>query len=256
MSKVKLDDLLPTQKRVLGLSDKLIIWIGSIRGGKGVGTANKMIRLMIHNLLNDSPCNAYALAGQSHMSFIRNNEGYIADIAYQAGLDFRTHDNTYILSIPGTSLKATCYIFGGGNARSYHNLRGITIHSGWIDEATLCDPQFVTTMIERCTFADSQVIMTSNADRPNHWLKTDYLDIGVGKHIESGFDENWHYSDVRREEIRNLNPFSSNHKRAIENIWAGDEGLVYVIPETVKGEYPPVEQSFLTQELHQYAQPY
>ena len=235
---VKLNELLPGQRELLKRDDKIVVWTGGIRAGKGVGAANRMVYCILHNLIHDNGCHRYIMAGQSVGSFVNNNEGYVADIAEQAGLVFSTHKNDYLLTLGNRS--AIINVYGGGNARSYHALRGLTAHSAWIDEATLCDQQFITTAIERCSYGDSQVILTTNADRPNHWIKTDFLDAGKAYAMTSTFEENIHYSEERREELKALNPHTSNYKRAIQNIWAGDEGLVYIIPKTVNEKAPLV----------------
>lgn len=239
---VNLKHLLPTQRKLLRAmraKDDLIVWIGSIRGGKGVGAANGIIELAIRNYLQGEGNHQYILGGQTHSSFVRNNELYLTDIAEQAGLSFKYNGGEHCYELGDF---ARLYLFGGGNQRSYHPVRGLTAHSAWIDEGTLVDPMFTQTVIERCSFDNSKVIITSNAGRPTHWLKKDYIDEEGCTLLQSNFDENVYYSEQRRQRIKGLNPHTSNYKRAVLNQWVGDEGLVISVPMEARviEEYQPV----------------
>ena len=236
---VKLDELLPGQREILPVVRNpeidTIAWIGSIRSGKGVGCANAIIDLIIRNRVEKGYEKLnYIFGAQTGGSFQRNNEAYLFDICDQAGLSAKFVGGTRPrYEIGGI---ATAYLFGGDTQRSYLPVRGITAHSAWIDEATLCNQMFVQTVAERCSFDDSKVILSSNADRPTHWLKTDYIDAEIEGFylIESDFNENRHYSEIRRNRLKRLNPDTANYQRAIMNVWAGEEGLIIPIrPEHI-----------------------
>ena len=235
MQSVKLGaGLTDGQKAILTAvrDNSLIVWIGSIRSGKGVGAANALVQIALTRALALGRSSNFIAAGNTSSSFIRNNLDYLIDICEQAGLYARYKGgDERLLSIqtPDKSNElARVHIFGAGNVSSYRSLRGLTAHSAWIDEATLCHPDFVLTAIERCSFGDSRVILTSNADRPGHWLKTDYIDTKPPGMIllQSDFDENPHYSDERRDFMRSLNPNSAASKRSVGNLWVGDEGQI------------------------------
>ena len=206
MSELELRELTQGQAEALRVAHdpeyNLLIWTGAIRSGKGVGTANAIIDLAIRNALQGIGNGEYILGGATSSSFMRNNEPYLIDIASQAGLRLVPRSRpTPHYDLSGM---AKFHIFGGGNKRSYHALRGMTAHSAWIDETTLCDELFVTTVLERCSFDDSQVVLTHNADSPTHWLKADWIDADLeGSYIlDSDFDENIYYSDERRGLLR------------------------------------------------------
>ena len=255
------DNLLPTQtaclKAVLSRQHKRIIWVGAVRSGKGVGTANALIHLALHRWAAGQGNGQYIIAGATSGSFVRNNEAYLLEAAENAGLRLSPVGGVlpgYVLDPIGVRL----FLFGGGNARSYMPLRGITADAAWIDEATLCDRRFIETAEERLSFSGSQIIVTTNADAPAHWLKADWIDEpGVTEpgrqawenslFLLSDFAENTYYPDDRRQHLLGQNPASAHYQRNIGNTWAGVEGLVYPIPPNaiVNESYTPLGYAFI-----------
>lgn len=206
----------------------LLTWVAPIRGGKSVAGAIGMVDRAVRDWYNDVGNGTYIVAGATSSSFARNNEEYLQTAADMYGLPF-TYRGTSKPHYDFGLFKF--YIFGGENKRSFYTLRGLTATAAWIDEATLVDEHFVETAIERCSFDNSQVVLTTNADKPTHWLKRNYIDNPSDKFrlITTDFFENVHYSDVRRQDLLSLNPNTVNYKRAIQNMWAGEEGLIMPI---------------------------
>ena len=229
MPLINLQKLLKGQKTLLKSTEPLIIWYGSVRSGKGVGAANWMLDKAIRDAVEGRGNRTHILGGSTMSSFVRNNEPYITDIAEQAGLSVKLKNDVKGPHYDIEGIKF--YVFGGDNKRSYYPVRGITAHNAWVDEVTLCDEQFVTTIAERCSFDDSQMVLTTNADNPLHWLKLNWIDSEIeGRQIiTSDFEENIHYSDERRGVLKKLNPHTANYKRAIQNLWAGAEGMIIPI---------------------------
>ena len=216
----------------------MYIWVGAIRQGKGVGSAIALVDAAIRvaeggDGIDD---NEWIVGGNTQTSFMRNNEGYLADCARMNGLRWRYTSNLDGRG-PGFLLGgdvARMFLFGGDNAASFQKVRGITARGAWIDEATLVDEQFFQTAIERFSYDDAFMIATSNADNPLHWLKVNYMDSApeTTLALTSDFDENQYYSDVRRERLKALDPHTPNYKRAILNEWAADAGLIINIPDS------------------------
>lgn len=246
---VDLNRLTRGQKQLLKLKKKhhLIVWYGAVRSGKGVGASNWIIDSAVQAALRDEGNRQHILAGASMSSFVRNNEQYMDDIAKQAGLKFRFKSDHIGPHYDMSGIKF--YVFGGDNKRSFYPVRGITAHHAWVDEVTLCNQMFVETIMDRLSFGDSKIVLTTNTDSPLHWLKMDYIDQPIpGKKIlTSNFDENFHYSDVRRGILKKLNPHTAHYKRAIGNLWAGSEGLIIPILEEHYHKYEgqPIGDVFL-----------
>ena len=245
MPNIRLDRLTRGQLRAMDIAASRrysrLIWTGAIRQGKGVGASNAMLDTALRNAVLGIGNHQYAVAGATAGSFARNNELYLVDIAEQAGLrmPFRGGTRPHYDLGPGI---AKFFLYGGDNKRSYHYVRGLTAHSAWVDESTLCDEQFIVTLEERLTYADSLLILTHNADAPAHWIKRKWIDSAHKPDtprtalIDTDFRENPHYPEERRRQLEALNPNTANYKRAIGNQWAGPEGLIVPIPPSAYSE--------------------
>ena len=210
---------------------KRFIWIGGARGGKGVGAANALILWAIHRYHHQRGNNTYILAGASANSFAANNESYLIDAARWHGLTMRYRGGARPHYDLGGIIKF--HLFGGGNKRSYALVRGLTADGCWIDEVTLCDRAFVEQCELRLTFAASPIILTSNADKPGHWLKTDWIDAERADTLvmQSGAADNQHLDLQRKEFLYSQNPNTASYKRYVLNQWANEEGLIFPIPD-------------------------
>ena len=233
MSGTDLANRTPGQTKLLRLltgDDRLIIWIGAVRSGKSTGAAEAMLRIAIENKIRGLGNGQYIVAGQTTSSFFRNCEKYLREFSHMAGLSFRSIGG----SMQGYVIDGDMqfYLFGGNNKRSYLPVRGVTVHSAWIDEATLCDELFFETVLERCSFDTSKIILTSNSGRPTHWLKTNYLDTGMAHvaTITSTFDENQHFSREAAQWMLSRPSHTANYRRAMLNEWVADDNLVIPIP--------------------------
>ena len=244
-SLVDLQRLNPSQREILRLieSDSLIAWIGAVRSGKGVGTAHALLQLSVRKAREEGRALTYILAGSTSGSFLANNLEYLIDISEQAGLSaqYTTGDGQPRVEVKlADTLIAAMRVYGGGNARSHFALRGLTAHSAWIDEATLVHPDFIRTAIQRCSYSDSRVILTSNTGTPTHALKVDYIDSGAATLLETDFHENVHYPEERRAELLGLNPNTADYARAIQNQWAAEEGVIIpIMPEHYDSDTAP-----------------
>ena len=204
-----------------------------------MGAANGLVDLAVRRYFNGEDNNSYLLAGSTAGSFARNNEEYLVDISQQAGLSFKFINDTKPHYDMGPGM-AKFYLFGGGNKRSYYSARGATVHSAWVDESTSVMSNLLTRWWRGAPSGTHWSSSPHNADKPNHWLKTKYIDTPGEKTklIYTDFDENKHYSETRRQDLKKLNPNTPNYKRAILNIWAGADGLVIPIsPEHCTDEY-------------------
>ena len=233
MLELQAANLTPSQRElmrgVLTTDSPLYLWTGAIRSGKGVGAALAMITLAIRNAARGLQDAVYVLGGVTQTSFLNNNENYLIECAEQAGLRIKFDSLRKQFSLPDIGAKMNVY--GGDNRRSFNRLRGLTAHSAWIDEATLVDESFFDTAVQRCSYADSRVIVTNNADAPQHWLRTNHIlpiqrGDRAGTIIETDFAENAYYSDERRRELLSLNPHTTDYQRALENRWVNAEGLI------------------------------
>ena len=217
---------------------RLLMWVGAIRSGKGVGAAKALIHRAVCDAGLRAAITSISSPARRPVLFRSNNEAYLMGAAEALGLRLVIKGGTQ----PGYDLGpglARFYLYGGDNARSYSRLRGLTVDGGWIDEATLCEESFVRTAVQRCTFEGSQLILTTNTDTPDHWLNEWIQDETIGPQVcvrQSTFLDNQKYAEASRQFILSMNPNSADYRRAVLNEWAGNEGLVFPLPDSFWNE--------------------
>ena len=244
--KLTREALNPSQRQLLDavLDDarpRRIVWTGAVRSGKGVGTAYALVRMAVRRWRRREGNCHFLLAGSTTGTFERNNEDYLAAAAEWKGLKLvrvAGRQPGYKL-YAGTNPVGRFFTVGGDNRRSYQKVRGMTIDAAWIDEATLCDEQFIRTVEQRLTFPGSTMILTHNADKPAHWLKTDWVDNAGPETLLlwTDYEENKYLDDSVRAYFRSGNPNIASYQRAIGNLWAAAEGLVFDIPDRALVNY-------------------
>ena len=214
-----------------------LCWVGPIRSGKTVSIISSLVELALRNAQNDIGNHQYIIAAPTLGSIDRNITDPFEEVCnwYQVPCKIIGGKSaSYEITYRKKSIKFL--LFGGDNKRSYTKVRGSTVHSAWIDEATLCDEQFIQSVFERCSYDDSRVILSMNADSPYHPIKRTYIDElnDKGKLFTSSFYENQYYGKERAEAIANLNPGSHIYKRNVLNQWAPEDGLCIPIgPEQI-----------------------
>ena len=238
-------DLLPSQLKAVNhmMNDdvRMLIWIAPTGVGKTYGICDAWVELAMYNAMHGYGNNKYAVAGVSASAVRRNVTEGLEDACRAFGIPFRDVGGPDgYFDIGGF---AKFYIFGADNRKSYTKLRGLNLTGGWIDEATLCNEDFVQTLIGRCRMDNAKVVLTSNADSPYNFIKTEYMDRADGSQIvymESEYDENRFIPQEQRDFIR-ANQTGHMYKRNIDNVWAPASGLVY-----------PIEKYMITKQTKTY----
>ena len=248
--KVGADDLLPGQAALLQATGKIITWVGQVRAGKGVGASNWILRKAIRNALEGKGNYKYGLGGQFVHSFVTANLDYLEEIANLSSLFIQranVHGRPTLLLQMGSHRStatnpgrnpvtlATFYLYGGSKSDSHKPLRGQSLTDIWLDEATLLHPEFLQTANERMNFDHSQLLLTSNADRPTNWIKKTWMDTGLAEQIEGGLRENIYIDESRKETLykQALNP-TAHQRQSLFNEWVAPEGQIYHLDEAYK----------------------
>ena len=240
----------PTQKlieRELVFGTRDVCVIGTARAGKGVAAVKGMVlRSQMHREMGIGSGD-YLLIAQSVGAIHRNSKAYFADVCRQLGYPFRTRGNPDPhFDVNG----ARFFTFGGSNADAAGKMQGITAMDAWIDEATLVREDVYEASTYRLSFADSRVLLTSNAGSPFSWVKTTFVDSPSDSvlGLEVFADENFHYSQERWDYIRrNNSPSSAMYKRMVQNVWAANGGVIYPIDlsHVVEEAFEPTGRVFL-----------
>ena len=189
--------------------------MGAVRSGKSVGSVYTLIHLA---LSSRQPC---AVAGPTIESVKRNLGPYFRECCAFLGVHLQEGVAYRVDGVP-------IYIYGSAKQDSHERLRGATFRAGLIDEAAQSDPEFVQTMMERCSGDDGLVILSTNASGPENHLKLRFLDERVPKSliVESRIDDNAHIGAERRGDYYDAGGPPHLQQRNLENIWAAPSSLV------------------------------
>lgn len=129
------------------------------------------------------------------------------------------------------------YLFGvyvvttfTGNVGGLKAIRGMTAAGAYINEATLANKEVFDEIVKRCSGEGARIILDTNPDHPNHWLKKDYIDKADNDKIIANhftvFDNNF-LNNRYIENLINATPSGVFTERGIYGRWTSGEGAVY-----------------------------
>ena len=195
---------------------------GAVRSAKTVGANVRWLRAVL-----EAPAGVNLLmTGKTLTSLERNVLLPISRLVGAGDFDYRR------------SLK-TAYIYGrpilceGANDESaYAKIAGLTLHSAYVDEGSLCPESFYNMLISRLSEPGAQLFLTTNPGSPGHYLKKKWIDR------EGELDlKTWHFEltdnpwldPVYVSELkRQFGPRGSLfYQRYIDGLWVAAEGAVY-----------------------------
>ena len=117
-----------------------------------------------------------------------------------------------------------------GSIAGLRAIRGMTSYGAYINEATLANKEVFDEIVKRCSGEGARIILDTNPDHPNHWLKVDYIDKADDDKIIANhftiFDNNFlnkRYVD----NLINSTPTGVFTERGIYGRWTSGEGAVY-----------------------------
>lgn len=172
---------------------------------------------------------------------MRINGRYILD--YLGGLARRT----IYMEAPAITFKYNgidkYIIFAGGkNANSDAGIQGLTIHSIFLTEINLLNPDFISQAIKRTSsFKDARIFGTFNPKGPRHFFRTDFIDIWEdyqAKHPDKKwlnfqrfelFDNPVLDEDMIETIKASYDPNSVTYKRDILGMETDPDGALYTI---------------------------
>lgn len=165
----------------------------------------------------------YILAGASSDSI---NKNVIISCMNQFGIEFKfdRHGHYHLFGVDITPV-STATMAGLKGAR------GFTAYGAYINEATLGVEPIFQEILQRCSMPGSHVIVDTNPDNPQHWLKTDYIDKKDKKMKKLVYhftiDDNTHLAPDYVERIKASTPSGMYYDRAIKGLWVTGEGAIY-----------------------------
>lgn len=199
---------------------------GAKRTGKTVSNNDlfllelKRVKKIANKLKVDKP--QYILAGNSLGSLSRN---VLVELTNKYGLQFHFNKfNEFELF----GVKVCC--FGHGTVRDMARIRGMTAFGAYINEGTTGVEDVIREILNRCSGEGARILMDTNPDNPEHYIKKDYIDKADGeKFIEIHYelDDNTFLSERYKENIKSSTPSGQFYDRDIKGLWVNSEGTVY-----------------------------
>ncbi len=164
----------------------------------------------------------YILAASDLGSVHRN---ILNELSGKYGLEFQ-FDKYNRFSLFG--VQVCC--FGHSKINDLGRIRGMTAWGAYINEASVANEAVFDEIKSRCSGNGARLLIDTNPDRPDHWLKRDYIDRADGKTIVEyswKLDDNTFLTDRYRDSIKASTPSGMFYDRAINGAWASADGMVY-----------------------------
>lgn len=164
----------------------------------------------------------YILAASDLGSVHRN---ILNELSGKYGLEFQ-FDKYNRFSLFG--VQVCC--FGHSKINDLGRIRGMTAWGAYINEASVANEAVFDEIKSRCSGNGARLLMDTNTDRPDHWLKRDYIDRADGKTIVEyswKLDDNTFLTNRYRDSIKASTPSGMFYDRAINGAWASADGMVY-----------------------------
>lgn len=120
--------------------------------------------------------------------------------------------------------------FGHSKINDLGRIRGMTAWGAYINEASVANEEVFDEIKSRCSGDGARLLIDTNPDRPDHWLKRDYIDKADGKTILEyswRLDDNTFMTDRYRDSIKASTPSGMFYDRDINGAWVSADGMVY-----------------------------
>ena len=120
--------------------------------------------------------------------------------------------------------------FGHSKINDLGRIRGMTAYGAYINEATMARQEVFDEIKSRCSGSGARMLIDTNPDNPEHWLKKDYIDKADGKTIKQvqyKLDDNTFLSERYRQNMKETTPSGMFYDRNINGLWVMGEGAIY-----------------------------
>lgn len=120
--------------------------------------------------------------------------------------------------------------FGHSKLNDLGRIRGMTAFGAYINEGTMAKQEVFDEIKSRCSGDGARILVDTNPDNPEHWLKKDYIDKADGKTIKAvhyRLDDNTFLSERYKQNMKETTPSGMFYDRNIEGLWVMGVGVVY-----------------------------
>ena len=206
----------------LGSDARVNIAHGAVRSAKTVGANVRWLRTVL-----EAPRDVNLLmTGKTLTSLERNVLLPIASLVGPQNFDYKR--SLKVATIYGRRVMCE----GANDGSAYTKIAGLTLHSAYVDEGSLCPESFYNMLISRLSEPGSQLFMTTNPGNPGHYLKKKWIDREAELDLKT-----WHFTmednpwldPVYVAELkRQFGPRGSLfYQRYIDGLWVAAQGAVY-----------------------------
>lgn len=164
----------------------------------------------------------YILAGADLGAIQRNVLNELSN-KYELEFKFDKHNRFRLFGV------LVC-CFGHSKINDLGRIRGMTAYGAYINECSIANEEVFNEIKSRCSGTGARLLIDTNPDQPEHWLKRDYIDKADGKLIQAyqyQLDDNTFLSDRYRDSIKSSTPTGVFYDRDILGMWVSAEGIVY-----------------------------
>lgn len=164
----------------------------------------------------------YILAGADLGALQRN---VLNELNNKYGIDFKfdKHNRFKLFGV-------TVCCFGHSKINDLGRIRGMTAYGAYINEASISNETVFNEIKSRCSGEGARMLIDTNPDHPEHWLKKNYIDKSDGTTIQSyrfTLDDNTFLSDRYINNIKESTPSGMFTERDILGLWVSADGVVY-----------------------------
>lgn len=120
--------------------------------------------------------------------------------------------------------------FGHSKLNDLGRIRGMTAFGAYINEGTMAKQEVFDEIKSRCSGDGARILVDTNPDNPEHWLKKDYIDKADGKTIKAvhyRLDDNTFLSERYKQNMKETTPSGMFYDRNIEGLWVMGVGVIY-----------------------------
>ena len=166
----------------------------------------------------------YILAGHSSGTIYNN---VISSIESTFGIDMKTdrHGHYHLFGIDIVPAST-------GTIRGLGAIRGMTSYGAYVNEGSLAVQDVFQEIVQRCSIEHSHIIVDTNPDSPQHWLKTTYIDKRNDPKIRAIYhhftiDDNPTLAPDYVESLKASTPSGMYFDRNIMGLWVNGDGVIY-----------------------------
>ena len=204
----------------------ILIQHGAKRAGKTIGNNDFFLMELkrIKKIANSQnvPEPQYILSGHTLGTLKRN---VLNEITNRFGLRFKLNQHNEFMLF---GVRVCC--FGHGTERDMERMRGMTAYGAYVNEATTAVERAFREILNRCSGDGARVIVDTNPDNANLFIKKDFIDKSDGvKVLEKHYqiDDNPFLTNEYKNNIKLTTPTGTFYDRDILGLWVNAEGMVY-----------------------------